>query len=449
MGGGVEGVDGVGGADLHLRENGHAGVHLADHLAEGAEDVGTERRRGGRDAVGAGGMEVAGVVLVLDGERGVGEDFDELLAGLLLGVAGEDAAVDVALGELREGVGSLAGGEHRRDAGGAEDGVVARDGREARDGGCVKRGVEHGVHVGGELAGLERGHLRKIRAADGVQLDWERILLEPAEAVGELVDGVVARGQRTVAAGVLGGDLEVAVELFCRFDGHDDGLGVLGVDAAGVGVDGDHAVDGLDQVGAMGEEPVDAVGFAALFVGGEGENEVAGGDEALALETDEVGDQDGIVVLHVLGAAAVEVAVALDQLEGICVPLGLGRFDDVEMADDEERREGTAGSAAIMDDKVHLARVGTGEDKVGGRKAGVEEALAHGLSGGGDAANGIGGVNLDELLEDVVGELPGGGIERLLGGQMRAEGRDGERGGQKGGGKRRSTIHVHGVLCGG
>ncbi len=84
----------------------------------------------------------------------------------------------------------------------------------------------------------------------------------------------------------------------------------------------------------MGQEPVDAVRLAALFVGREREDEVAGGDEALALETNEVGDQDRVVVLHVLGAAAVEVAVALDQLEGVGVPLGLGRFDDVEMADD-------------------------------------------------------------------------------------------------------------------
>ena len=277
---GGDGVDGVGGAGLHLGEDGKAGVHLADDLGEGIEDVGAQRRRGGRDAGGASGVEVAGVVLVLDGEGGVGEDLDELLAGLLLGVAGEDAAVDVALGELREGVGGLAGGEHGRDAGGAQDGVVARDGREAREGSGVGRRVEDGAHVGGELAGFERGHLGEIRSGDGVELDWELIVFEAAERVGELVDGVVAGGQRAVAAGVLGGDLEVAVELFGGLDGHDNGLVVLGVDAAGVGVDGDHAVDGLDQVGAVGEEPVDTVRFAALFVGGEGQDEVAVGDDS-------------------------------------------------------------------------------------------------------------------------------------------------------------------------
>ena len=93
-----------------------------------------------------------------------------------------------------------------------------------------------------------------------------------------------------------------------------------------------------------------------------------------------------------------------------------------------------------------LRGLGPARTEVGGGKSGVEQALAHGLGGGGDAAHRIGGVDLDELLEDVVGELPGGGIERLLRGQIRAEGREGERGGQKRGGKRRSTRDVHGVL---
>ena len=91
---------------------------------------------------------------------------------------------------------------------------------------------------------------------------------------------------------------------------HDDGLALCGVDAAGVGVEDEV---GVDEVGVIFEEPVDAVGFAAFFVGGEGEDEVAVGDEAFALQADEGGDDDGVVVLHVLGAAAVEVAVLLDE----------------------------------------------------------------------------------------------------------------------------------------
>ena len=66
-------------------------------------------RRGGgvgRDAVGAAVEEGAAVGHVLDGEGGVGEDADEILADLFLGVAGEDAAVDVGLGGLGRALGA-------------------------------------------------------------------------------------------------------------------------------------------------------------------------------------------------------------------------------------------------------------------------------------------------------------------------------------------------------
>ena len=37
-------------------------------------------------------------------------------------------------------------------------------------------------------------------------------------------------------------------------------------------------------------------------------------------------------------------------------------------------------------------------------ESGVAEAGGHGFGGGGDVADGVGGVDLDELLEDFVGE---------------------------------------------
>src|SRR5216683_4512946 len=351
---GGHGVDAVGGSDFHLGEDGEAGVHLGDDLVEGAEDVGAQGWGRGRDALGAFVVEVAGVVFVLHGDGGVGEDFDELLTDLLLGVAGEDAAVDVGVGELREGVGSLAGGEHGGDAGGAEDGVEAWDVGEAGYGLWVGWGLEDGAHVGCLLAGFEGGQFFKVGSCDGVELEGELVLFEAGERVGDVVDGVVFDGEGAVAAGVLCGELEVAVELFSGFDDHDDGLAVLGVDAAGVGVDG---YFGSDELGAVLEEPVDAVGLAALLVGGEGEDEVAVGDEALTLEADEVGDEDGVAVFHVLGAAAVEVAVLLDELEGVGGPLGLWCFDYVEVADDEDGLERGAGCGMVAGYQILLAGI--------------------------------------------------------------------------------------------
>ena len=120
----------------------------------------------------------------------------------------------------------------------------------------------------------------------------------------------------------------------------------------------------------------DAVRFATFLVGSEGEDDVAVGDVAFALETDEGRDDVGVGILHVLGAAAVEVAILLDEGVGIGGPVGAAGFDYVFMADDEDGLELGAGRAAITDDEVLLAVVGAGEDEVPGSEASLEQFLA-------------------------------------------------------------------------
>ena len=55
-------------------------------------------------------------------------------------------------------------------------------------------------------------------------------------------------------------------------------------------------------------------------------------------------------------------------------------------------------------------------------KSGIAEPLRHGLRGGGDAAHRIGGVDLDQLFENVVGKLFGGVIDLSKGGEAEDEG---------------------------
>ncbi len=80
-----------------------------------------------------------------------------------------------------------------------------------------------------------------------------------------------------------------------------------------------------------------AVEFAAFFVGREREDQVAAGLVAFAMQTQKGGDQRGVGLLHVLRAAAVEVAVLLDELEGIGVPVGGQSLDHVDVAEKEDR----------------------------------------------------------------------------------------------------------------
>ena len=119
----------------------------------------------------------------------------------------------------------------------------------------------------------------------------------------------------------------------------------------------------------------------------------------------EKGSHDGRVgILHVLRAAAIVVAALLNKLEGIGVPVGAEGLDHVHVAEEEDRFLGWLARGAKADDEVLLARIGTQQVNVFGRKAGVEEALLHGGAAGGDVAlRGVSGVDLDELLEDLAG----------------------------------------------
>ena len=92
------------------------------------------------------------------------------------------------------------------------------------------------------------------------------------------------------------------------------------------------------------------------------------------------------------------------------------------MAEDEHGFEGASGTAAKARHQVSFARVRSEDDDVGWGEAGVEEALAHGFSDCSGAPDGVGGVDLDELLEDIVGELARRRVHRgRLGLKVRCE----------------------------
>ena len=87
------------------------------------------------------------------------------------------------------------------------------------------------------------------------------------------------------------------------------------------------------------------------------------------------------------------------------------------------KRMGFCASGTVKaGDEIAFAIVGAEDLDVGGRKAGVEQTLGHGFGGDGGAADGVGGVDLDELLEDVVGELFGPFIEAGLGQRLSLSG---------------------------
>ena len=148
------------------------------------------------------------------------------------------------------------------------------------------------------------------------------------------------------------------------------------------------------------EQPVNAIGGAAFFVGGEREDEIAIGLVILLLQANEGGGEKCVAIFYVARAAAVVVAVFFDELEGVHGPVFAARFDHIEMADEENRflRAGAANAR----DQVAFARIRAEDVNVVGGKTGVEKALGHGVGGNRRTADRIGGIDFDQLLENVV-----------------------------------------------
>ncbi len=240
-------------------------------------------------------------------------------------------------------------------------------------------------------------------------------MLETSEAVGEMVDGVVRDGQRAMATGVFHFELIIGVELFGRVDGHHHGLSAARVDPAAIGIERKF---GIDQIAMIAQQPFDAVGAARFFVGSERENDVAIGMEIFLVETDQGCDEDRVGGFHVLRAAAVEVAIALEKLERVDRPILAARFDNVDVADQKDRA--MRSGAAQAGDHVSFARIWAEDLHVAGRKSSLAQALRHSFGGRGGAAGRIGRVDFDELLENVARE-PAVGVIGLRTGRQDSE----------------------------
>ena len=148
--------------------------------------------------------------------------------------------------------------------------------------------------------------------------------------------------------------------------------------------------------------PFDA---AALFIGGKRENEVAIRLEFFLLQANKSGDQKRVAVLDISSAAAVKVSVLLNELERIHGPIRAARFDHIQMADEQQRL--FRARAVNARHHVAFAVVRSQDLDIARRKTGIKQALGHRLRGNRGVANGIGGVDFNQLLENVARKLLG------------------------------------------
>ena len=154
------------------------------------------------------------------------------------------------------------------------------------------------------------------------------------------------------------------------------------------------------------QQPIHAVRLAALFIGGERQDDIPVGDESLLFHANEARDGNRIAVLHVLCSAAIVVAVLLDELEGIGAPVLAPRFHHIQVPDDEDGLALRSRLTAIAGDHVALAIIRTEHGNVRRRKSCIQQALFHCLSRQRGTSDRIRGVDFDQLLEDIVGHGP-------------------------------------------
>ena len=289
----------------------------------------------------------------------------------------------------------------RRDHGGDTSGVKQR----VRQNGLGKLG--HGLGI--ELTRANRLHLRCVRtridpchfaepgAGDVVESGGKLESGEPIEGSGKLINCVLFGGKGAVAAGIGDFDLERTVSLFRGLHAEIE-RSTLAAD----GRAGSIAVDtesGIDQVAMIANQPLDAIIWASLFIRGQGQNEVPRGAKAFFFEAKEIGYKDGVVVLHILCAASVEIAILFAKYKWIEGPVGAQRFDDIKMADKKNRPLGAR--AAQPDDEVRFARNGTENVDVGFREAGSAETCRKCLGGRRGSAGGDRCVDFDQLAKNL------------------------------------------------
>src|ERR1700720_1988607 len=115
------------------------------------------------------------------------------------------------------------------------------------------------------------------------------------------------------------------------------------------------------------EQPLDAaVGAAAFFVGGEGDDDVAIGLKPFLLVANQISNPQRGLRLVVTGAPAVKITIFFDELKRLHGPVFAFGFDDIGMG---EKQDGFAGAGAVIaNNEIALLRDGAAEKDIGIRK---------------------------------------------------------------------------------
>src|SRR5712691_7346421 len=194
----------------------------------------------------------------------------------------------------------------------------------------------------------------------------------------------------------------VHINFFGGLNPREEALAFVSFEFTAIQID---AVFRVDPVAMLLKQPIHAVGCAPFFVGGKRDDQMLVRKKTFLFEPDEIGDEDGIAFFHVIGSAAVEITILLDELERIGGPVLTMRLDHIEVADEQD---GLAIShTAETRDEILFPLVRAGHPDVAFRKPRVTQAAGHRFRRSGHVADGVRSIDFNELLENVARQLPG------------------------------------------
>ena len=247
-------------------------------------------------------------------------------------VAGEDAAIDVGGGALRQCVFGMAAAHQRRHARRADPPDRTGVGDKRGDRGFIGGIGDERLHRGTNRRLLIRCRLRQRLARQRAEFGLEAIAADLFQRLGQLHDRIDRTRSRGMAAGIGDGQLEIGIGLLRPLPRPIFRLARFLVEHTAAAIDVDHEFGILqplgDQRGGLHHR---------FLVTREFDDDRALRLIARTAQVDERGNRSGAVELHVARAAPEQIPVFDHRRERVALPIGGLRLDHVHMAGDDQR----------------------------------------------------------------------------------------------------------------
>lgn len=153
----------------------------------------------------------------------------------------------------------------------------------------------------------------------------------------------------------------------------------------------------------VSHQPIHSVEAASFFISREGNDDIPVRLKTLLLHANEVGYQESISGLDVVGAAAVKITIQFGEFKGIESPVLASCLNYVQV---REQQNGLAHAGpAQARDQVSLARIRAQHLHVCGGEPDRLEPRRHCLGGRRGAADGIRRVDFNQFFENIASQL--------------------------------------------